>query len=446
MSFRSSREFVSPAIAAALALVACTGGAIAQPRSSTAPMPFFRRTAGWLAADTTLAKVYLCRDLNGNGTFTDPGEVTVFFDGTNASGLVNGTTSMLSLYQAADGTVYIGSNNTTTGRTIYAVRDANLNGNAQDAGEARVFCDQTAAVPVTTPNGITGDANAIYVCMAGAGTATQDGLARYHDGNSNGNANDAGESSLFCDMSNLLLPVNSSSAFEMCQANGAFYFLDTRGSATDVIYRAADTSGNGTIEASELSVFINDGDFGVQLGFDCRTDGTSIYTHENLASATQNVYRLTDLDASGTINAATEAVMIWSEANLPAGEVMGNSFDFDVAPRALAISSNQTTPQANEIVLARDLDGNGLFTGPGETTVAIKNSPAGSFPQVIRSLIAYGWPCPADFNMSGGVTVQDLFDFLAAWFSNDPRADINGVNGVTVQDIFDFLAAWFSGC
>ena len=29
---------------------------------------------------------------------------------------------------------------------------------------------------------------------------------------------------------------------------------------------------------------------------------------------------------------------------------------------------------------------------------------------------------------------------------NDPRADFNGVGGVTVQDIFDFLAAWFMGC
>lgn len=53
--------------------------------------------------------------------------------------------------------------------------------------------------------------------------------------------------------------------------------------------------------------------------------------------------------------------------------------------------------------------------------------------------------CPADFNGVGGVSVQDIFDFLSAWFSNDPRADING-GGVSVQDIFDFLAHWFMGC
>ena len=54
--------------------------------------------------------------------------------------------------------------------------------------------------------------------------------------------------------------------------------------------------------------------------------------------------------------------------------------------------------------------------------------------------------CPADFNGAGGLTVQDIFDFLGAWFAGDPRADFNGIGGLSVQDIFDFLSAWFAGC
>ncbi len=53
--------------------------------------------------------------------------------------------------------------------------------------------------------------------------------------------------------------------------------------------------------------------------------------------------------------------------------------------------------------------------------------------------------CFADFNHAGGVSVQDIFDFLAAYFNSEPTADING-GGVSVQDIFDFLAAYFAGC
>jgi hypothetical protein len=55
--------------------------------------------------------------------------------------------------------------------------------------------------------------------------------------------------------------------------------------------------------------------------------------------------------------------------------------------------------------------------------------------------------CVTDYNQSGGAvgqtTVQDIFDFLAGYFSADACADING-GGVSVQDIFDFLSAYFA--
>ncbi len=54
--------------------------------------------------------------------------------------------------------------------------------------------------------------------------------------------------------------------------------------------------------------------------------------------------------------------------------------------------------------------------------------------------------CRADFNNAGGLTVQDIFDFLAAYFAGLPAADFNGAGGLTVQDIFDYLAAYFAGC
>ena len=54
--------------------------------------------------------------------------------------------------------------------------------------------------------------------------------------------------------------------------------------------------------------------------------------------------------------------------------------------------------------------------------------------------------CRANFNGVNGLSVQDIFDFLAAFFQGLPAANFNGVNGITVQDIFDFLAAYFAGC
>jgi serine protease len=55
-------------------------------------------------------------------------------------------------------------------------------------------------------------------------------------------------------------------------------------------------------------------------------------------------------------------------------------------------------------------------------------------------------PCPADFNAADGLTVQDIFDYLNAWFAGVIRADFNGVSGLNTQDVFDFLNAWFAGC
>jgi hypothetical protein len=71
-----------------------------------------------------------------------------------------------------------------------------------------------------------------------------------------------------------------------------------------------------------------------------------------------------------------------------------------------------------------------LATGTGATTSLVVTTVVGPSP---------------DFNRSGAVNVQDIFDFLNAWFSGSPSADFNG-GGLDVQDIFDFLAAWFRGC
>ena len=156
----------------------------------------------------------------------------------------------------------------------------------------------------------------------------------------------------------------------------------------------------------------------------------------------------------------------------------------------LAGTTNSADPATNEVlvyngtqVLARegdpvDINGNGMFDddafiGRGNNTLAafeasdlditdgrmvyfiaslrnaagqdLNSSPAFVSPQAFMR-IQVSNPCPADFNGANGVTVQDIFDFLSAWFAGLPTADSNGANGVTVQDIFDFLSAWFAGC
>lgn len=51
--------------------------------------------------------------------------------------------------------------------------------------------------------------------------------------------------------------------------------------------------------------------------------------------------------------------------------------------------------------------------------------------------------CIADFNQVGGRSVQDVFDFLVAYFNADAAADSNGDQAIGVGDIFAYLVAYF---
>lgn len=75
---------------------------------------------------------------------------------------------------------------------------------------------------------------------------------------------------------------------------------------------------------------------------------------------------------------------------------------------------------------------------------------------LLRQEFVFPCSCRADFNQTGGLTVSDIFSFLAAWFagctgqSTSPclsqNADFDSSGGLTVTDIFAFLTAWFAGC
>jgi hypothetical protein len=61
--------------------------------------------------------------------------------------------------------------------------------------------------------------------------------------------------------------------------------------------------------------------------------------------------------------------------------------------------------------------------------------------------------CRANINGTGGVTVQDIFEFLSAWnaaiggnASLIPLIDLNLSGVADVQDIFEFLTIWNAGC
>jgi hypothetical protein len=115
------------------------------------------------------------------------------------------------------------------------------------------------------------------------------------------------------------------------------------------------------------------------------------------------------------------------------------AFQWRKGGRDLAESSNITGTQTQTLMITN--------VGPADAGqyVLVAAAPCGTALSLVAVLTVPS-PCPGDFNHSGAISVQDIFDFLTAYFSNDPQADFNHSGAVSVQDIFDYLTAFFLGC
>jgi len=61
------------------------------------------------------------------------------------------------------------------------------------------------------------------------------------------------------------------------------------------------------------------------------------------------------------------------------------------------------------------------------------------------TLVAGGPPCPADFNMDGGIDGGDVEAFFVAWKAGEGAADVNADGGVDGADVETFFVAWEAG-
>jgi hypothetical protein len=380
--------------------------------------PAYQPLQGVLLGDQGSDKIIHLRDLNGDGDATDEGERIVFFDATNASGLSAPSGNVFAIHQGPDGTVFAGDGDTDS---VYALRDMNGDGDANDAGEASVWfsADNAAGLPLVTPNGIaTGPDGALYVVNAGViAGPVDDVIYRTVDMNGDGDANDLGEATVWLDLQTLNV---KSSAFDLSFAGTVAYLSDTNGTDPDTIYRIEDLNGNGTIDGGEAKIFIADGNpFGAPVDFAHATANGSLYTWELTASGgVSHVFRLTDLNGSGDIDQAAEAVEVWNTSKLPAG--FDNQVGFAVAASEngdLVVASNGGAANQRNVVRLSDLNGDGDYLDDGETIILASNALDAAVGLRPRSLAFYedGTPDPHPLTyVEGGAPVQFAADLSIA--------------------------------
>ncbi len=128
----------------------------------------------------------------------------------------------------------------------------------------------------------------------------------------------------------------------------------------------------------------------------------------------------------------------------------GSIFSSSIVQDAIAGANATGAPYGSALSLGAlvfrakivyDVNADALYADPsGAGAGSTSPDQAYNVQMVLMPRIAKG-----DFNRDQAITVQDIFDFLAAWFASGTGADWNGDGTTNVQDIFDFLADWFAG-
>ncbi|MCC6320934.1 MAG: hypothetical protein IT438_05790 [Phycisphaerales bacterium] len=129
-----------------------------------------------------------------------------------------------------------------------------------------------------------------------------------------------------------------------------------------------------------------------------------------------------------------------------AGDVVIGAFDFDGATAGAATYVLSPTAELREEMRLGRVVSLRLFAASETISYQFNSRNFVNGPTWPVMEVAAEALCAGDFNGGDGASVQDIFDFLAAYFAGLGSADVNRSGDVTVQDIFDFLAAYFEGC
>jgi alpha-tubulin suppressor-like RCC1 family protein len=326
-------------------------------------------SAGVLLADQAGDRIDLLRDLNGDGDAADAGERTLFFGDGAASGFAAPTTNPFVLMTAADGAAFVGDGGANT---VWRLVDLNGDGDAMDAAEATAWLSpaNAAGVSTVTPNGLAqGPDGAIYVVNAGVASRPQDAIYRTVDLNGDGDADDAGETSVWLDLSTVS---TRSAPFTLSFDGSVAHLLDPNGGAP-TIWRIEDADRSGAISADEVTPFVTAANaFGAVIDFAHAGEAGSLLTWQWLddGDGVWRLTRLTDRDGSGAIDAADEVDVVWNSTRLPEGfsQFAGFSVATDGAGR-VALTSNGADPAQRSVWLLTDRNGDGDFLDDGETGV-----------------------------------------------------------------------------
>ncbi len=421
------------------AMLAAAAGAplLLAPATAGAQLPRF------LLVDRDSDVIWLVRDANGDGVI-DASEVAPWFDATNAAG-TPGLANPGSLAVRRGGLTIVGDGDSTR-RAINIFLDRNHDGDALDAGESAQGANLFAASDISfgSPQGAAFDADGYAYIANASNAAGLDAIYRLVDLDGDG---------LFMSFGEIVEVVgapafgsSSGSSFNPAAIVfiGAAGYMRNSGANFHGVYRFEDLDGNGraddpgeftgfwTLTPENLSGVTPAA--GLTLEVDRARPG-SLYTLQTGAGGVDQLVRLTDADGSGAAHEPGEAVIVYANdasgftasgiASLPDGRVI-------------------LTEARGSVLLLTDLDGDGAFTGEGESQVILSEIEAVAAARQVAL-----FPCPGDWNQDLTVNSNDISAFLTDWLdavaAGTIQADMDASGTTNSADIAEFLTAWLAG-
>lgn len=328
----------------------------------------YSRTQDLLVVDSDYDGVWRLADFNQDGDYNDPGEISSFY--SDLIGAFAWTTPV-SVCSAPDGTVYVGDSATDT---IYALRDNNGDGDANDPGEHRVFFDMSnvGAITMQTPSGITVDLlGRLFIAVTNtASPAGPDRILELQDLNFDGDANDAGEATDYYTVPNSTATVGASLPTKVVVApNGNLYYTEigTTGAYTKGVWQLADNNFDGDAnDLGEATLFWTPPFASSPFYWGLAVDALgNFYVTDH--SANEQVWRGRDANQNGTIEPSEQTLFY---------QTAGSTW-WDVVLRddGTVLLCEDQTP--DRVTALRDLNNDGDALDANESYQAYDSTTAG---------------------------------------------------------------------
>lgn len=381
----------------ALLLAAAAASLAPAALAQTPQLLPLHKTADLLVTDNQTLNLGILRahDANVDGDYNDPGELTVYFDPAVAinpsTGLpyasaagIFGNPNTLTIDKR--GSVFVICNTTSSLRTLIRVRDLDGDGDVNDAGESNIYFD------ATNLSGLSGysmqgmcfdDQDRLWITASGQGTTTIDRVFVATDLNQDGDVNDAGEVLVAYDRITSVgagSPSLDSPAWIGTLPDGTLY-LSNGFSSNQGLFRLAETGApNGNFNDAGEVT-------GIYNGLNGNPGPNFVWCARFRADGKLVIYNQT----AKRLIVATDANQngVFDDAGEAApffttsdnGLTIGAGFAFDVREDGVVAFGDTGSPPNNRVLFFRDLNNDGDASDAGEQTVAI-DFPATAFPGV----------------------------------------------------------------